>query len=127
GFAATDSTRRSKWFRRLMSQLVDPEEPRLFNYALLDLAHLICTSTKPPACDQCPLREMCIYASEVHTPRLPPTRRSQLCLYTKPTDPSMQPAAKGSRAERRLQNRALGDFVPFDPNSTLTPLVPRMP
>lgn len=61
GITVTDSSRRSKKFLEIMKGLVDPENPRDFNYALLDLAQLICTKRPPPLCHICPVEDFCKY------------------------------------------------------------------
>ncbi len=58
-----DSTRRNRKFRNMVAEIVDPNEPRLFNYALLDLADKVCTKRKPPDCAVCPLLSACAYGS----------------------------------------------------------------
>lgn len=60
-FQTRDSSRRNTQFRKLISELVDPIEPRLFNYSLLDLADLICTERRPPAHDVCPVSRLCLH------------------------------------------------------------------
>jgi A/G-specific adenine glycosylase len=65
GLEHRDSLRRNRHFRELSRQLVDPEEPRFFNYALLDLADLVCTRRRPPDCPRCPVRNFCIYGASV--------------------------------------------------------------
>jgi len=40
----------------------DPELAKEFNFGILDLARKICT-LKKPKCDQCPLNNICMYAS----------------------------------------------------------------
>ena len=57
----TDSSRRSRRFRDLLAALVDPSDPRAFNYALLDHAHLICLKRRPPLCLECPIKGHCVY------------------------------------------------------------------
>lgn len=56
-----DSLRRNRQFRELTWRLVDPHRPRDYNFALLDLANLVC---KPglPDCLLCPLNDICCYA-----------------------------------------------------------------
>jgi A/G-specific adenine glycosylase len=56
--AVNDSSRRSSRFRHALQPLVDPEQPREFNFALLDLAAAICTP-KDPRCEVCPLLPFC--------------------------------------------------------------------
>jgi A/G-specific adenine glycosylase len=58
GLAVTDGSRRSLRFRTLMAHLVDPDHPREFNYALLDLGALICRA-KTPLAGKCPLSRNC--------------------------------------------------------------------
>lgn len=58
-----DSSRRNPLFRRLISALVDPQQPCAYNYALLDLADQICTKKKPPDCMRCPVRRWCGYGT----------------------------------------------------------------
>jgi A/G-specific adenine glycosylase len=60
GITVTDSSRRSKKFLEIMRGLVDPEDPKDFNYALLDLAQLICTK-RQPLCHICPVKDFCKY------------------------------------------------------------------
>ena len=62
GLETKDSSRRSRRFRELIIALVDPDEPRAYNYALLDLADEICMKKRPPECGQCPVQEWCVYA-----------------------------------------------------------------
>lgn len=60
GLEIKDSSRRNRRFRELITALVDPKEPRAYNYALLDLAHLICTKKHAPGCGKCPLQKWCV-------------------------------------------------------------------
>lgn len=60
GLEIRDSSRRNRHFRGLIMALADPKEPRAYNYALLDLAHLICTR-KRPHCEKCPLQRWCMF------------------------------------------------------------------
>jgi A/G-specific adenine glycosylase len=61
GIETKDSSRRNPVFRRLIQKLVDPDDPRTFNYAFLDLAHLICHKIKEPQCSACPINTFCQY------------------------------------------------------------------
>ncbi len=54
-------TRRKKWLRNLADQLTPRQQIREFNYAVLDFTMQVCSTR--PACDRCPLRRMCVYAS----------------------------------------------------------------
>jgi A/G-specific adenine glycosylase len=56
-----DSSRRSRQFRDIISNLIDPNEPAAFNYALLDLAERICMKKRQPECSICPVQKFCIY------------------------------------------------------------------
>jgi A/G-specific adenine glycosylase len=58
-----DSSRRNPLFRKLIGALLDTEQPRAYNYALLDLADQICTKKKPPDCTNCPVRRWCGYGT----------------------------------------------------------------
>ncbi len=60
GWEFKDSSRRSPRFRQALEALLDRENPRNFNYALLDLAHLICLKKQPPRCAECPLKNHCV-------------------------------------------------------------------
>lgn len=60
GSHVTDSSRRSRRFQKMMSELIDPEQPRAFNLALLDLAASICKPAKPE-CPNCLLQKTCVY------------------------------------------------------------------
>lgn len=57
-----DSSRRNRRFRELLEALLDQAMPRLYNYALLDLADKICLKKQEPLCEQCPLNRWCSYA-----------------------------------------------------------------
>lgn len=65
GLETKDSSRRNRRFRELITELVDPDEPRAYNYALLDLASLVCTKVRPPDCADCPVQNQCLYGSVV--------------------------------------------------------------
>ena len=64
GLEIKDSSRRNALFKRVIADMVDPVEPRLYNYALLDLAALVCTRALPPACSECPVRKYCLYGTD---------------------------------------------------------------
>jgi A/G-specific adenine glycosylase len=55
-----DNLRRNKTFRMLIENLLDDDQAKDFNYALLDLAALVCTP-KEPECGECPVVEFCEY------------------------------------------------------------------
>jgi A/G-specific adenine glycosylase len=59
GIPTHAESRRSSPVRKLLQSLIDRERPRDYNYALLDLAALICTP-KDPACSACPLSSLCV-------------------------------------------------------------------
>ena len=61
GVTAKESTRRSKDFGRLADSLKNARYPRETNFALLDLAALICRPLSPK-CSECPVSELCEYA-----------------------------------------------------------------
>lgn len=63
GLEVKDSSRRNKRFRQLLAAMVSSDEPRAYNYALLDLAHEICLRRQLPKCSICPIQEYCIYGS----------------------------------------------------------------
>lgn len=63
GIKTLESSRRNRKFINLISTLLDPNEPRLFNYSLLDLAEKVCFKKKPPDCMRCPIRMWCVYAN----------------------------------------------------------------
>jgi A/G-specific adenine glycosylase len=62
GVPARDSSRRSRVFKDLLRQLLDPQHPRAFNLALLDLADALCTAKRPPVISICPLSSWCVHA-----------------------------------------------------------------
>jgi len=59
GEPTKDSSRRNQRIRSMVENLVDPDEPASFNYALLDLAHLVCHRKIEPECQICPIRSFC--------------------------------------------------------------------
>jgi len=58
GIPVSDSSRRNKKFRELYQSLMDVKRPREFNFAMIDLAALLCKPTNP-VCYQCPVRNKC--------------------------------------------------------------------
>jgi len=68
GLRVQDSSRRHRSLRELITALVDPDESRLYNYALLDLAGEVCTKKKPPDCAQCPIAKYCLYKEQNDNP-----------------------------------------------------------
>jgi len=62
GFDVRDSSRRNRRFRELIRALVDPEQPRVYNYALLDLASEVCHKGTRPECHRCPVVRWCMFA-----------------------------------------------------------------
>jgi A/G-specific adenine glycosylase len=65
GVPLKDSLRRNKQFMSLTESLVDPEQPKPYNYALLDLANKICLKSQLPVCQNCPVQPQCLYGSNV--------------------------------------------------------------
>jgi A/G-specific adenine glycosylase len=59
GLEIKDSSRRNRQFREIIAALVDPDNPRVYNYALLDLADKVCMKRQPPNCTECPLLVWC--------------------------------------------------------------------
>jgi A/G-specific adenine glycosylase len=64
GLEIKASSRRNRRFRELITTLVDPGEPRAYNYALLDLANQVCMKKQPPECFRCPVRRHCVYGGD---------------------------------------------------------------
>ena len=69
GLEIKDSSRRNRQFRELITALVDPNEPRVYNYALLDLAEQVCMKKRPPACGRCPVSSYCMCGTNALTER----------------------------------------------------------
>jgi A/G-specific adenine glycosylase len=66
GLEIKDSSRRNRQFRDLIAALVDPDEPRAYNYALLDLADKVCMKKQLPDCLRCPVLEWCRFGRIVN-------------------------------------------------------------
>ena len=60
GMKIRDSSRKSKEFKLIMTDLISHGEPRKFTLSLIDFAALICKSSKP-RCDICLLRDICTH------------------------------------------------------------------
>jgi A/G-specific adenine glycosylase len=58
GLEVKESSRRNRQFREILQAMVDPERPREYNYALLDLANQVCAKRKP-GCEECPVFGYC--------------------------------------------------------------------
>ena len=60
GIKISDSSRRSKMFRKLYETILFKENARDFNYAMLDLGALVCLPSEP-LCNVCPIIQKCKY------------------------------------------------------------------
>lgn len=58
GIDSGGEPRRNRQIIGLLERLVDPRYPREFNWALIDLAALVC-GPRMPACSRCPLNRAC--------------------------------------------------------------------
>ena len=58
GSAYDGETRRKRWLRELAEALTPPRAHRAYNYAVLDLAALVCLPSIPN-CDECPILKWC--------------------------------------------------------------------
>ncbi len=58
GVAYGGETRRKRWFRELAEALTPPRAHRAYNYAVLDLAALVCLPRRPK-CNECPVVRWC--------------------------------------------------------------------
>lgn len=65
GLEVKDSSRRNSRFRNLIAAMVEWDYPRDYNYALLDLAHLICLKKQAPLCQECPVKIFCCYGQNI--------------------------------------------------------------
>ena len=68
GWEVKDSSRRNKRFRDALATLVDIDDPRSYNYGLLDLAHQLCLKKQAPLCNKCPLILLCHHGLSIQTP-----------------------------------------------------------
>lgn len=60
GIKTDAESRRKRVIRDLHNLLLDHENPREYNYAMLDLGAVICTSLAP-RCSDCPIKDHCVY------------------------------------------------------------------
>lgn len=72
---AFDTSAGKKYFHRLAEELLDREQSRLFNSAIMEFGALYCTPQSPD-CERCPLRECCL-ANLHHTAELLPVRKTR--------------------------------------------------
>ena len=71
---AFDTSAGKKLFHRKIEELLDRENPRLFNSAIMEFGALYCTPVLGDNCTSCPLQEFCLgYAH--HTAELLPVRK----------------------------------------------------
>ena len=57
---AFDTTAGKKLFHKQIIELLDKENPRLFNSAIMEFGALYCTPTLGDNCEMCPLKEICL-------------------------------------------------------------------
>lgn len=65
GTKVTDGSRRSKRFQELSELILQKENSRELNWALIDLGALVCKPRKPN-CGECPLISRCIERSKLY-------------------------------------------------------------
>ena len=58
GTAHDGETRRKRWLRELAEALTPPRAHRAYNYAVLDLAAIVCLP-RTPKCEECPILRWC--------------------------------------------------------------------
>lgn len=75
---AFDTTAGKKQFRQIAVEMLDQDNPRLFNSAIMEFGALYCTPLSPD-CDQCPLGEFCM-ARQHGTVALLPVRKPRPTL-----------------------------------------------
>ena len=63
GIPTHAESRRRKPIRNLLQALLDQEDPKSYNYAMLDLAARVCTPANPH-CSMCPLLSYCVTGRE---------------------------------------------------------------
>ncbi|MEL6148237.1 MAG: A/G-specific adenine glycosylase, partial [Chloroflexota bacterium] len=63
GIEVHAESRRKKDVRTLIQNVMNTADPALHNFAMLDLAALVCTPSAP-ACDACPVQQYCEYGRE---------------------------------------------------------------
>ena len=63
GVAYDGETRRKRWLREMAEDMTPPRAHRDYNYAVLDLAGLVCLAGTPK-CDECPILRWCTTGSE---------------------------------------------------------------
>lgn len=68
-----DTSAGKKYFHRLAEQLMDKDNSRIFNSAIMEFGALYCTPQSPD-CNQCPLGELC-QANRYNTVNLLPVRK----------------------------------------------------
>ena len=91
---AFDTTQGKKHFRQLAEELLNRQNPRLFNSAIMEFGALHCTPTSPE-CENCPIQECCL-AYAHNTVELLPVRKPRTALrdrylnYTIYCTPDMQ-------------------------------------
>lgn len=56
-----ENSRRSKFYRKLIVDIMNETFPRIFSYSLIDLGSLICRKNLKNGCDQCPVKENCCF------------------------------------------------------------------
>ena len=65
-----DTTGGKKHFAELASLLLDPDNPSLYNQAIMDLGAMVCTPARPK-CEDCPIRTLCKSAGTEYSLLLP--------------------------------------------------------
>lgn len=71
-----DTTKGKKYFTELANELLDAEQPDVFNQALMDFGALQCKPSAPK-CDDCPFNSQCVAYREQKVDKLPVKSKRQ--------------------------------------------------
>lgn len=124
-----DTTKGKKHFHHLAEQILDRQNPRLFNSAIMEFGALFCTP-KAPDCDHCPVAQCCL-AFQHHTVELLPLRKPRPSLrdrylnytiYLTPDNNTLLQQRKGKDIWQHLYEFPLNEtdhLIPIE-NTTLS-------
>lgn len=64
GLEHQKEARRNRIFKAISTELLPPRKAKEFNWAIIDLASLVCLPSRP-LCFECPLAGICLFAEKV--------------------------------------------------------------
>lgn len=105
-----DTSKGKKLFRQEIEGLLDREQPRLFNSAIMEFGALQCTPTLGDRCSECPLQELCL-GYQHGTVELLPIRKARPKLRERWLNYHVYVMANGERTNGEVKGEGVWTLI----------------